>query len=66
MRPGFWMIDDFLTMNKIDFVAHDDLPCKFGDKEDVFKHIKELGKFLATQRTEEISTTDQAQAQLLT
>lgn len=59
IRDAPWVLDDnFLNRNKIDFVAHDDLPYKFEGQEDVYKHIKELGMFLATQRMEGISTTD--------
>lgn len=59
VRNAPWVIDrDFLIKNKIDFVAHDDLPYKFEGQEDVYKPVKELGMFLATQRMEGISTTD--------
>lgn len=59
VRDAPWVIDqDFLIKNKIDFVAHDDLPYKFEGQEDVYKPVKELGMFLATQRMEGISTTD--------
>lgn len=54
-----WVLsEDFLKVNKIDFVAHDDLPYKCESQEDVYKHIKALGMFLTTQRMEGISTTD--------
>lgn len=54
-----WSIsDDFLNKHKIDFVAHDDLPYVSSNSEDVYKHLKERDMFLATQRTEGISTTD--------
>ncbi|KAL5004247.1 hypothetical protein ScPMuIL_017703 [Solemya velum] len=54
-----WLLeDDFLNFHKIDFVAHDDIPYAAGDDEDVYKTIKERGMFLATDRTEGISTTD--------
>ena len=43
---------------QIDFVAHDDLPYKSAGQDDVYKEIKALGKFAATQRTEGISTSD--------
>lgn len=59
IRDAPWVLtENFLIQNKIDFVAHDDLPYKFQGQEDVYKHIKELGMFLATQRMEGISTTD--------
>lgn len=59
VRNAPWVLDeDFLIKNKIDFVAHDDIPYKTEGHEDVYKHIKELGMFVVTQRTAGISTTD--------
>lgn len=59
IRDPPWVIsEEFLIENKIDFVAHDDIPYKFEGQEDVYKHIKHLGMFLVTQRMEGISTTD--------
>ena len=59
IRDAPWVLSqDFLIKNKIDFVAHDDIPYKCEGQEDVYKHIKELGMFLTTQRMEGISTTD--------
>ena len=43
---------------QIDFVAHDDLPYKSADHDDIYKEIKAMGRFLPTQRTEGISTSD--------
>ena len=43
---------------QIDFVAHDDLPYKSAGHQDIYKEIKAMGKFVATQRTEGISTSD--------
>ncbi|KAH9498532.1 Choline-phosphate cytidylyltransferase A [Bulinus truncatus] len=54
-----WTLDmNFLEKHKIDFVAHDDLPYTTGSADDVYKFVKERGMFLATERTEGISTTD--------
>lgn len=49
---------EFLEQHKIDYVAHDDLPYASGNDDDIYKPIKEEGKFLTTQRTEGISTSD--------
>lgn len=51
--------DEFLEKHKIDLVAHDDLP--YGTKEgtlDVYAPLKARGMFLATERTEGVSTSD--------
>ncbi|XP_042907511.1 choline-phosphate cytidylyltransferase B isoform X5 [Parasteatoda tepidariorum] len=59
-RDAPWVLDDkFLEDNKIDFVAHDDLPYNMGsENDDVYKFIKEKGMFVATERTEGVSTSD--------
>lgn len=49
---------DFLNLHKIDYVAHDDIPYASDNSDDIYKPIKEIGRFLATQRTEGISTSD--------
>lgn len=49
---------EFLEKHQIDYVAHDDLPYASGNDDDIYKPIKEMGKFLTTQRTEGISTSD--------
>ena len=65
--PAPWSYGlEFLEKNNIDFVAHDDLPYAAVQKnakdnaapDDVYAEIKAAGKFLATQRTEGISTSD--------
>lgn len=48
----------FLEEHKIDYVAHDDLPYGSADSDDIYKPIKEKGKFLTTQRTDGVSTSD--------
>lgn len=54
-----WTITpEFLKKHRIDFVAHDDIPYTSAGSEDVYKHIKSAGMFVATQRTEGISTSD--------
>lgn len=49
---------EFLEQHKIDYVAHDDIPYVSADSDDIYKPIKEEGKFLTTQRTGGISTSD--------
>ncbi len=59
VRDAPWTYsDEFLRKHKIDFVAHDDAPYTTGSGEDTYKTLKERGMFVATQRTEGISTTD--------
>ncbi|CAD5121709.1 DgyrCDS10193 [Dimorphilus gyrociliatus] len=54
-----WQLtDEYLRNNKIDFVAHDDIPYAASGAEDIYKSLKEKGMFVATNRTEGISTTD--------
>ena len=54
-----WILNaDFLKKHKIDYVAHDDIPYTSAGVDDVYKPVKELGKFLVTQRTDGISTSD--------
>ena len=53
-----WIVTpEFLDLHKIDYVAHDDLPYGADEGDDIYKPIKEAGKFLVTQRTEGVSTT---------
>lgn len=36
-----WVLDDeFLTQNKIDFVAHDEIPYGAEGSDDIYQHIK--------------------------
>ncbi|XP_014051709.1 choline-phosphate cytidylyltransferase B [Salmo salar] len=59
VRDAPWTLSpEFLKKHKIDFVAHDDIPYSSAGSEDVYKHIKEAGMFVATQRTDGISTSD--------
>lgn len=59
IRDAPWTVDaDFLDLHKIDFVAHDDLPYKSAGADDIYKDVKAMGRFVATQRTEGISTSD--------
>ncbi|KAK8116183.1 cytidylyltransferase [Apiospora sp. TS-2023a] len=53
-----WIVTpEFLDKHQIDYVAHDDLPYGAAEGDDIYKPIKEEGKFLVTQRTEGVSTT---------
>ncbi|RDW61064.1 cholinephosphate cytidylyltransferas-like protein [Coleophoma cylindrospora] len=53
-----WIVTpEFLDEHKIDYVAHDDIPYGADEGDDIYKPIKEAGKFLVTQRTEGVSTT---------
>lgn len=54
-----WTVDQaFLDTHQIDYVAHDDIPYQSQDQEDVYAFVKRQGKFLPTQRTSGISTSD--------
>ncbi|EDV28396.1 uncharacterized protein TRIADDRAFT_19832 [Trichoplax adhaerens] len=54
-----WLITpEFMEEHQIDFVAHDDLPYQSSTSNDIYKDIKAMGRFVATQRTEGISTSD--------
>ena len=52
------MDEKFLLDNKIDFVAHDDIPYTTAGVEDAYAIPKKLGKFKATKRTEGVSTSE--------
>lgn len=53
-----WIVTpEFLEKHNIDYVAHDDEPYGADEGDDIYKSIKEQGKFLVTERTEGVSTT---------
>ncbi|XP_014214917.1 choline-phosphate cytidylyltransferase A [Copidosoma floridanum] len=59
VRDAPWELDDeYIERHKIDFVAHDDIPYMSDDGSDVYASLKERGMFVATQRTEGVSTSD--------
>lgn len=59
IRDAPWeLTDEFLENNKIDFVAHDELPYGSEDCNDLYAPIKARGMFVATERTEGVSTSD--------
>merc|ERR1712039_1118435 len=44
-----WTLDDdFIKLHKIDFVAHDEAPYKFGKTGDIYAFLKEQNKFVPT------------------
>ncbi|KAG0327379.1 hypothetical protein BGZ99_007709 [Dissophora globulifera] len=54
-----WVVDQaFLDKHQIDYVAHDDIPYKSVDSDDVYAFVKNQGCFLPTQRTDGVSTSD--------
>jgi len=59
LRDAPWVTDmEFLTRNKIDFVAHDEEPYTTGTEDDCYAYLKEKGMFVPTVRTDGISTSD--------
>ncbi|KRK00760.1 choline-phosphate cytidylyltransferase A isoform X2 [Drosophila yakuba] len=50
--------DEFIADNKIDFVAHDDIPYVTDGMDDIYAPLKARGMFVATERTEGVSTSD--------
>lgn len=54
-----WFVtQDFLDKYQIDYVAHDAEPYQSSESGDVYSFVKAQGKFLPTQRTGGISTSD--------
>ncbi|KAJ8983136.1 hypothetical protein NQ317_014711 [Molorchus minor] len=59
LRDAPWEYsDEFLEKYKIDFVAHDDVPYASEETDDIYGELKKRGMFVATQRTEGVSTSD--------
>ncbi|KAI6185525.1 Choline-phosphate cytidylyltransferase [Aphelenchoides besseyi] len=57
--PPFFPTLEFIDSLKVDLVAHDDIPYPVGGQiDDCYAPFKEHGRFLETQRTPSISTTD--------
>lgn len=52
------LTEEFITSNKIDFVAHDDIPYTGNGVDDIYGWLKARGMFVATERTEGVSTSD--------
>ncbi|OBZ87594.1 Choline-phosphate cytidylyltransferase B [Choanephora cucurbitarum] len=54
-----WFVDqEFLDSHRIDYVAHDAEPYQSRESGDVYAFVKDQGRFLPTERTEGISTSD--------
>ncbi|KAI8986015.1 hypothetical protein BDB01DRAFT_896382 [Pilobolus umbonatus] len=54
-----WIItQEFIDEHQIDYVAHDAEPYQSSESGDVYAFVKSQGKFLPTQRTEGVSTSD--------
>ncbi|VEN40458.1 unnamed protein product [Callosobruchus maculatus] len=59
VRDAPWELDEeYVRYHKIDFIAHDDIPYGSDESQDVYAVWKAKGMFVATQRTEGISTSD--------
>ncbi|XP_060518986.1 choline-phosphate cytidylyltransferase B-like isoform X1 [Cylas formicarius] len=59
VRDAPWEVDeDFFEKHKIDFIAHDDIPYGTDDSQDIYAKWKTKGMFVATERTEGVSTSD--------
>lgn len=54
-----WELDDeYVQKHKIDFISHDDLPYGSDNTNDIYARWKAKGMFVATQRTDGVSTSD--------
>ncbi|KAJ2803697.1 choline-phosphate cytidylyltransferase [Coemansia helicoidea] len=54
-----WIVtQEFLDEHEIDYVCHDDIPYASADCDDVYAFVKAQGRFLPTQRTDGVSTSD--------
>ncbi|KAI8144293.1 cytidylyltransferase-domain-containing protein [Fennellomyces sp. T-0311] len=54
-----WIVtQEFIDAHQIDYVAHDAEPYQSTESGDVYAFVKAQGKFLPTQRTDGISTSD--------
>lgn len=59
VREAPWTLsDEFIEEHKIDFVAHDDIPYTGEGIDDIYAPLKARGMFVATERTEGVSTSD--------
>lgn len=56
-----WIIDqEFLDKHKIDYVAHDEAPYEgtTPGQSDIYRFVKDQGRFLPTRRTDGVSTSE--------
>lgn len=59
VKDAPWEVDEeYIAKHKIDFIAHDDLPYGTDDCNDIYAPWKAKGMFVATERTEGVSTSD--------
>ncbi|XP_018330584.1 choline-phosphate cytidylyltransferase B isoform X2 [Agrilus planipennis] len=59
VKDAPWELDEsFVEKHKIDFIAHDDIPYDTENCNDIYAPWKAKGMFVATQRTEGVSTSD--------
>uniref|UniRef100_A0A7E4W052 choline-phosphate cytidylyltransferase n=1 Tax=Panagrellus redivivus TaxID=6233 RepID=A0A7E4W052_PANRE len=56
--PCFFPTITFVNDLKVDLVAHDSLPYQLPETDDCYAPFKEADRFLATERTPMVSTTD--------
>ncbi|EYB93305.1 hypothetical protein Y032_0183g908 [Ancylostoma ceylanicum] len=54
----WWRNINICRLLKADLIAHDDIPYGCPDSDDCYKPFKMADRFLTTQRTKHISTTD--------
>uniref|UniRef100_A0A914VT12 choline-phosphate cytidylyltransferase n=1 Tax=Plectus sambesii TaxID=2011161 RepID=A0A914VT12_9BILA len=59
--PPFFCTFEFLREIKADLVAHDALPYEKSDGGDAYQIFRDVDRFVETQRTEGVSTTDVVQ-----
>uniref|UniRef100_A0A1B0ARH6 choline-phosphate cytidylyltransferase n=1 Tax=Glossina palpalis gambiensis TaxID=67801 RepID=A0A1B0ARH6_9MUSC len=52
------LTEEFIIANKIDFVAHDDIPYTGVGVNDIYGWLKAKDMFVATERTQGVSTSD--------
>ncbi|KAG5896620.1 hypothetical protein JTB14_009529 [Gonioctena quinquepunctata] len=59
VRDAPWELnEEYVEKHKIDFIAHDDIPYGSDSSNDIYAPWKAKGMFVATQRTEGVSTSD--------